>query len=215
MREENAQGLSPAPGSVVATQSALDFESILMEMPIKLRVKMVWWINALVLRILAWFNSDAQAQRIQFQADRAYNRGELDSAKQLALQLLNLAEVGNRKCMYSNSVHHAYRVLGLVALARGDIPEARECLLRSAEVQGSPQLSSFGPSMELAKALLEVGEWGAAKVYLECCSRFWRDGRERIEKWIEQVEKQELPNFGANLVCGKDIRDILKKGVYS
>jgi hypothetical protein len=83
--------------------------------------------------------------------------------------------------------------LGRLALRRGDAEGAKEHLLASAEVKGSPVLNSFGPSMSLARDLLQAGERDAVLAYLERCSRFWKDDSPRV--WSEDIRAGRTPRF--------------------
>ena len=74
---------------------------------------------------------------------------------------------------FGNALHEAYVALGKAAHARGKVAEASFYLLESAKTPGSPQLNSFGPDRELAKALFESGARDAVRAYFNECRRFW------------------------------------------
>ena len=57
-----------------------------------------------------------------------------------------------------DTVHNANAVLGLVALQDGRVADAKAYLLKAGATTGSPVLGSFGPSMLLARRLVEHGE---------------------------------------------------------
>ncbi len=101
---------------------------------------------------------------------------------------------------YGQAVHDGNLVLGMIALKQGDVGEARRHLLESAKVKGSPVLSSFGPNMLLAKALLERGEREAVLQYFESCRAFWSTGAAQLDAWSATVRSGGMPSFGANLV---------------
>ncbi|HEX5063579.1 MAG TPA: hypothetical protein VFV99_29580, partial [Kofleriaceae bacterium] len=63
----------------------------------------------------------------------------LDAAAALAAELLELAPKYEQNWNYGNAVHGGHTVLGQVALARGDVAEARRQLLASGATPGSPQ----------------------------------------------------------------------------
>lgn len=82
-------------------------------------------------------------------------------------------------------------VLGLVALKRGNIVDAKRYLLESGKTKGSPVLGSFGPDFMLAHALLDAGERETVAEFLTECKGFWtmatQDGR--LDTMIGEVSK--------------------------
>lgn len=134
-------------------------------------------------------------------AERALRRGQLDKTSRLAQELLDLAEQYRHDFHYGNAVHHGHRLLGEVALRRGDIGRAREELLAAGRTPGSPQLNSFGPNMRLAKALLEVGERDVVLQYFELCGVFWKhDIQGSLSGWTAAVREGRMPEFRGNLI---------------
>ena len=102
-----------------------------------------------------------------------------DKAESYAYEMLVLAErEKDDPCdwNYGNAVHDAHNILGRVALRRGDVESAKKHLIQAGKTIGSPQLNSFGPSMVLAKELLEKGESGTVLVYLDLCEAFLGNG---------------------------------------
>ena len=90
-------------------------------------------------------------------------------------------------------------MLGRIAILKGDLAEAKSRLLASSESKGSPQMNSFGPNMQLAKELLEKGEKEVVLEYFTRCRGFWAMGADKLTSWTEQVKKEQMPKFGANL----------------
>lgn len=133
-------------------------------------------------------------------AERALGRNQLDDAASFAAELLTLGEQFRVDWYYGNAVHYGHLVLGEVALARGDRSGAATELLAAGHTRGSPQLNSFGPSMRLAKALLETGERASVLEYLKSCESFWALGHRQLRDWAELVRNGGVPDFGANLV---------------
>jgi len=125
--------------------------------------------------------------------------GETEEARKLATELEGLLPKYGNHWNYGNAVQDANQVLGRIALAEGNVAEAKKRLLASAESKGSPQMNSFGPNMQLAKDLLAHGERDTVIEYFERCSKFWRMGAERLAAWTESVRKGGTPEFGANL----------------
>jgi hypothetical protein len=67
-------------------------------------------------------------------------------------------------------------------------------LLASGATPGSPQLDTFGPSMELARALMRAGHFEAVAEYLRLCRVFWKMGNEWLDVWTEMVARKTVPN---------------------
>ena len=93
----------------------------------------------------------------------------------------------------ADDVHVAHTLLGRLALSRGDVATAKRQLLDSARVKGSPVLDSFGPSMDLAKALLAQGERSTVLAYLVATGEFWKD--ERQVEWTERLREGKTPDW--------------------
>lgn len=104
---------------------------------------------------------------------------------------------GGRDCPDScgDGLDKAHQALGLAALARNDRATAVKELLLSGAVPSSPVLSSFGPSMDLAEQLYDVGETNAVLEYLEKCRGFWTDGKEAIDQFTAQIRAGSRPDF--------------------
>lgn len=85
--------------------------------------------------------------------------GDYGKAKHYADELIRLSvELFSKEKPDDDSTHKGNTVLGRLALRDGNIAEAKSYLLKSAMVEGSPVLGSFGPNMTLAKELLENNE---------------------------------------------------------
>jgi len=133
------------------------------------------------------------------QALAAAEDGELEHAERLADDLLELAAQYPNNWNYGNAIHDGNLALGLVALRRDDLEEARAALLRAGETPGSPQLDTYGPDMRLAAALLERGETETVLGYFGLCRRFWAGESGRLDRWTEAAQAGEMPTFGAHL----------------
>ena len=129
----------------------------------------------------------------------AWRKGEIEKARALATEMEGLLPKYKNDWNYGNAVQDTNQVLGLIALGTGDIAEAKKRLLASADSKGSPQMNSFGPNMQLAKALLEKGEKDVVLEYFQRCTTFWKMGEARLAGWTALVKKGEMPEFGANL----------------
>jgi len=113
-----------------------------------------------------------------------------------------LACVGTHELgwMHGNAVYYGNVGIGRAALRRGDVAEAKRRLLAALEMSGSPQLSSFGPNMSLAKELLEIGEREIVLEFFERCRAMWKLHDDRLDAWKAIVLEGRIPDFGANLV---------------
>jgi len=89
--------------------------------------------------------------------------------------------------------HWGHTVLGLLALRNHDSDSALKHLEESGSVVGDPRLSSYGPSMDLAKGLCNVGKRTQVASYLRACGIFWKD--ERIPIGMSMVESKRMPDF--------------------
>lgn len=133
-------------------------------------------------------------------AKAAFKVDDIDKATTYATDLLNLAPLYKDDWNYGNAIHHANLVLGRIALKSGDVEKAKIHLIESGRTPGSPQLNSFGPSMTLAKELLEVGENEVVIEYLHLCKKFWEMDNGRVESWIASIKGGGMPDFGPNLL---------------
>ena len=137
-------------------------------------------------------------------APAALYAGESAKAAAYAQELLPLGErlqdsPGFGPGLYSDATHVGNLVLGRLALMAGDVGKAREHLLASGRVPGSPVLKSFGPNMRLARELIEKGERDAAVEYLDLCAKFWEKEGGRLAGWKAVIKDGGMPNFAQNL----------------
>ena len=132
-------------------------------------------------------------------AKAAFEAGAAAKAAAYAEELLAAAPQHPRDWNYGNALHDGHTVLGRLALRQGDIAKAREQLLDSARTPGSPQLRSVGPTMWLAKELLEKGEKDAVLEYLTLCRDFWATGALSLSTWSQEVREGRTPDFGLSL----------------
>jgi hypothetical protein len=128
-------------------------------------------------------------------ADAARRAGENDKAEAYARELLELAETSPRDWIYGNAVHDGHRILGELALQRGDVRSAKEHLLAAGATPGSPQLDSFGPELTLANDLLAAGERTTVVAYLRACRRFWKGRAAALDAAIAAIEAGQTPEL--------------------
>ncbi len=131
--------------------------------------------------------------------DRGLASGDLRAVEEYALRFLELAANYGDDWNHGNAVHFANIALGRLAMLRGDIDSAVTYLLRSANTEGSPQLSSFGPNTSLALELLLAGRLEDVLGFLVRCSQFWEGGEATLDAWIDQIRRGEVPDFGPHL----------------
>ena len=125
----------------------------------------------------------------------AYHLERFTLAKAHAQLALTLAENFKDNWNFGNAVHSAHSILGLLALDAGDRSSALTALQAAGATPGSPQLNSFGPTMQLAIALLELGEREAVLNYLDQCAVFWRLGNSKLAIWRRKIAAGSMPNF--------------------
>lgn len=132
-------------------------------------------------------------------AKLSFELDDLEAAERFAQQALAVAREFPDDWNYGNAIHDGNMVLGRLALARGDVDEARSRLLRAGRTPGSPQLDTFGPNVSLARDLLDVGERETVLEYFRLCREFWDSERRPLDRWVVIVEQGGRPEFGANL----------------
>ncbi|HEV3446019.1 MAG TPA: hypothetical protein VG099_15365 [Gemmataceae bacterium] len=134
-------------------------------------------------------------------ATAALHAEELEKAQAYASEVLRQAE--QPEYFYhknGSAIHYGHLVLGRLALRSGNREMAKLHLLESGKTEGVPHLCTFGPNMMLAKELLECGEREAVIQYLDLCTNFWQTADHRPERWIHEIQRGQMPDFGANLV---------------
>ena len=156
------------------------------------------------------------AEKALVQYERAYDLSEGFSRFYLLVDLAKVAFMANqyeKAGEYANTmlaedspdwnlgnrIHHGNLVLGRIALAEGDIEEAKRRLIAAGKTTGSPPLVSFGPNMMLARELLQKGEKEVVLEYFSLCSKFWEMGQDSLEEWSDLVRANRVPDFGGNL----------------
>jgi hypothetical protein len=125
--------------------------------------------------------------------NRAFLDEEFELAQALAEEYLVLAARQQDDWNHGNALHDANMMLGLVALQNGNTAEAEARLASAAQTPGSPQLDSFGPSLELARRLLAHDRNEAVVLYLREIRRFWKLGRAGVDDWLEEIARGEQP----------------------
>ncbi|HVH44036.1 MAG TPA: hypothetical protein VM925_16915 [Labilithrix sp.] len=111
--------------------------------------------------------------------------------RETAARVLVDNETCKRTFQYGNAIHWANIALGWAALAHDELAAASEYLVRAGKTPGSPQLNSFGPDRDLARALLERDERIAVLAYLGDCARFWAGNEGLLDGWRTAIERGE------------------------
>ncbi len=127
----------------------------------------------------------------------AYEEEKLTEAERLALEYLELAKEHTTDWNYGNAIHHANLVLGKIRLLGDDLEQAKNYLLKAGKTPGSPTLNSFGPNMDLARELLEIGERDVVLQYLDLVKKFWYPifSFFKVRKWRKAIKKGDVPDF--------------------
>lgn len=133
-------------------------------------------------------------------ATTAIKNKDYSSAEKYASRLLSLAKEMKSNWNYGNAIHDGNMVMGLIALENNNINQAKELLLKAGKAPSSPQLSSFGPNMLLADALLVHGESGVVIDYLRLLEKTWTLDEGKLESWIAAIKGGGKPDFGLNLI---------------
>jgi tetratricopeptide (TPR) repeat protein len=121
-------------------------------------------------------------------ADAAFKIGDLAAAAQLAKLYLKSAD--------RTAVQRANTILGRVALRMGDVAAADQYLLDSADGNAERDIAFSGPTLVLAKELIDHGERDAVVEYLEHCARLWPRGESVLRIWIADIKNGKTPKFG-------------------
>ena len=150
-------------------------------------------------RIASGKTKNLTAAKALAQLERAFNLSEGSAQEFLLVDLARTAFTAGehkkaRECQEAalcdtgegwnqgNRTHFGNVTLGRIALAEGNVEEARYRLVASATTDGPSQLNSFGPDMTLAEELLDAGEREVLLKYVELCSSFLGNGPRRASE---------------------------------
>jgi hypothetical protein len=134
-------------------------------------------------------------------AKAAFDAAEFNKAEAYASELLSIAPGYRKNWNYGNAIFYGNMVMGRVALRRDrDVELAKNRLLASAKTPGSPKLNSFGPNMNLALDLLNLGERDSPLAFFGLCRTFWKSPSHKLDDWTAMVKGGGTPDFGANLL---------------
>jgi tetratricopeptide (TPR) repeat protein len=147
----------------------------------------------------AYANATTPQQKFYVQGDLAeafLATGDHERAAKEATEWLQTAASMPNDWNHGNAVHRGNLVLGRIALAKGDVEEAKQRLLAAGRTKGSPQLNSFGPRWELAQELLNRGERNVVLDYLALCKTFWSGRGGLLENWASAIRSGAVPRLG-------------------
>lgn len=129
-------------------------------------------------------------------AQMAITANQYDKAKEYAQALLthDSTDWNSR-----DHLHQGHLVLGRIALAEGDIEEAKRRLIAAGEATRTSEPNAVEPHMLLARELLRRGEKEVVLEYFSLCSNSWESGSDKLEQWSVLVQAGLEPDFGGNL----------------
>jgi tetratricopeptide (TPR) repeat protein len=121
-------------------------------------------------------------------AAAAFKIGDFEGAAALAKLDLQSSD--------RNATQRANAILGRVALRSGDIAASKQFLLDSIGSAAARDIATYGPTMALARELLEKGERDIVLDYLDRCLTLWPRGETTLRSWISEIKNGGTPNFG-------------------
>src|SRR5438093_5680327 len=122
-------------------------------------------------------------------ADAAFRIGDFPAAVELAKIYLKSSD--------RLAVQRANTILGRVALRTVRLADAKQYLLAPEYPGAAEDIALSGPTLVLAKELIEQGERAAVLHYLEICLKLWPRGENVLRIWIADIKTGGRPNLGA------------------
>ena len=95
-------------------------------------------------------------------------------------------------------IHDSNDVLGRIALRNGDVPQAKERLLKAADLPPGESFATNGPDMLLAQALLDRGERETVVQYLKKIDTSWSSGHFFLQRWIKDIRDGKSVKLSAS-----------------
>ncbi len=130
---------------------------------------------------------------------KTFDAGKMEEVKEMISELKSMTPSFSDNWNYGNAIHKVNIVQGRIALKEDKIEEAKSFLVAAGKAPSSPQLSTFGPNMKLAKDLLLKEEKAAVIEYLDLCKAFWMSEEGRVAEWKKAIEENRIPQFGKTL----------------
>ncbi len=128
-----------------------------------------------------------------------FEAGEDAAATRDAHRLLDRTNVG------PNFAQVGHTVLGRVALAKGDVSEAKAELFASVPAVIPPAMN-MEPNRTLAQDLVDHGEREAVVQFLEQCREFWKNDQGAIDHYIKVVRAPGTHDILARYSAGQGVR---------
>ncbi len=150
------------------------------------------------LQMLAAKDATTRTAQLPRLARAAFSAQQNSLAESYAREALEAAKHGTFPWT-GDAVFQGNTILGRLALRKGDLRAADDYLIASGKTPGSPTLDGIGPSMKLARDLLEENQWEPVIGYLEECKSFWSPGARRLAEWLALTRAKLIPDFGQNL----------------
>jgi len=165
--------------------------------------------NKLLERELAYKLEKSERVQINQRADlawNAYQAGEYEKAVGYMQQILGHQPLSSvEDSMSPHLVHHAYLVLGSIALDRGDTKQAIRNLIDSVTEPKPNQYHTLIPDMSLARRLIHIDEREGVLDFLtnsvDVCKVSAKESQKRRD-WIKALEN----NLSLELQRGVDYR---------
>ena len=94
----------------------------------------------------------------------------------------------------ADRIHHGHLILGMIALAAGEVEEANGHLLNACQSPGSPHIHGPGSTIVLAMGLRECGDTERFISYLALWSKFWisKKGALLLPRWLRVAKAGEI-----------------------
>jgi hypothetical protein len=150
------------------------------------------------LEALAGQNATTRNPLLPRMARAAYAAGDWARAEGVANEALDAAQRGVF-WWTGDAIHQGNMILGRLALHQNKLDLAKKYLIAAGKTPGSSTLASQGPSMQLAKDLLDRGETATVLEYLDLCAQFWSANRGKLQEWTVLIRANIKPDFGPNL----------------
>jgi hypothetical protein len=134
-------------------------------------------------------------------ASAAFEAGEDERLEATLNEWQDIAASKFRGRMYPDTVHMRHTYQGMIALRNGNVEKAKAELIKSGKVPGSPMLSTLGPNMMLADALLQRGERKAVFDFFKALRNFWTFPIRMyfVRKWKNAIAAGEPDIFGEHV----------------
>lgn len=136
--------------------------------------------------------SQNDAALLPIMANLAFDIKDDEAAMKYASKALELVSSQKQPASANGNgraeiIHDSNDVLGRIALRAGDVQQAKDRLLKAADLPPGESFASNGPDMLLAQALIDQGERGTVAKYLEKLTDSWRRGHFLLQAWINDI----------------------------